>query len=107
MSLFGRESAHGSSKARSEESERAKAAEIVMDPRGADSAKLHPDTQPGLTLGNIVSDFSASSTQGIFQWHERIEGFWALLVSQPSDFAPVCTTELAALAKLTPDFDKR
>jgi thioredoxin-dependent peroxiredoxin len=60
-----------------------------------------------LQLGDIAPDFEADTTEGRIKFHDYIEGSWAVLVSHPKDFTPVCTTELGSMAAKAPEFDKR
>ena len=60
-----------------------------------------------LQLGDIAPDFEAETTEGKIKFHDYIGGSWAVLVSHPKDFTPVCTTELGSMAKLKHEFDKR
>jgi alkyl hydroperoxide reductase subunit AhpC len=60
-----------------------------------------------LQLGDIAPDFEAETTEGKLKFHDYIEGSWAVMVSHPKDFTPVCTTELGSMAKLKHEFDKR
>lgn len=58
-------------------------------------------------LGDTAPDFTQESTEGTIHFHEWAGDSWVMLFSHPKDFTPVCTTELGAIAKLKPEFDKR
>jgi alkyl hydroperoxide reductase subunit AhpC len=60
-----------------------------------------------IRLGDEVPNFSADTTEGKVDFHQWKAGKWAVLFSHPRDFTPVCTTELGAVAKLKPEFEKR
>ena len=60
-----------------------------------------------LRINDQAPNFNAYTTQGKIEFHEWIGQSWAVLFSHPKDFTPVCTTELAKLATLQPEFEKR
>jgi len=60
-----------------------------------------------LKLNDIAPDFTQDSTEGPLHFHDWADDKWVLFFSHPKDFTPVCTTELGAVAKLKPEFDKR
>jgi 1-Cys peroxiredoxin 6 len=60
-----------------------------------------------VNLGDIFPDFDAKTTEGDFKFHEFLQDSWCILFSHPRDYTPVCTTELGAVLKLVPEFQKR
>jgi thioredoxin-dependent peroxiredoxin len=60
-----------------------------------------------LQLGDEAPDFTAETTEGTISFHEWLGDGWGVLFSHPKDFTPVCTTELGAVARLKPEFEKR
>ena len=63
--------------------------------------------QPRLRIGSEAPNFQAKTTAGDIDFHQWLDGKWAILFSHPADFTPVCTTELGAFAKLGGEFEKR
>ena len=60
-----------------------------------------------LQINDIAPNFTQNTTEGMLDFYKWAGDSWVVLFSHPKDFTPVCTTELGAVAKLKPEFDKR
>ena len=60
-----------------------------------------------LLIGDEAPNFTAQTTEGEINFHEAIDGKWAVLFSHPKNYTPVCTTELGYTAKLKDKFAER
>jgi len=64
-------------------------------------------TQATVRIGDVAPDFTAPSTVGEFNLYKYLGSSWGIFFSHPADFTPVCTTELGAVQRLLPEFEKR
>src|SRR5258708_14364175 len=60
-----------------------------------------------IRLGDVVPNCTVDTTEGTIDFHEWKGGQWGVVFSHPRDLTPVCTTEVGAVAKLKPEFEKR
>ena len=60
-----------------------------------------------IQLGQIAPDFDQDSTAGRIHFHDWLGSSWGVLFSHPKDYTPVCTTELAEVARLKGEWEKR
>ncbi|WP_438985509.1 diguanylate cyclase [Aequoribacter sp.] len=63
--------------------------------------------EPSLRLGMRLPNFVVETDKGRFSLHEYQGDSWLILLSHPKDFTPVCTTELAEAARLSPEWESR
>jgi peroxiredoxin (alkyl hydroperoxide reductase subunit C) len=59
-----------------------------------------------LRLNEPVPDFEALTTHGILHLSDY-KDTWLILFSHPSDFSPVCTTDIIGFAEIYPDLQQR
>ncbi|KAE8749963.1 Peroxiredoxin-5-like [Frankliniella occidentalis] len=60
-----------------------------------------------MRIGQVIPNFTAQTTQGPIDFYRWQGESWVVLFSHPSDFTPVCTTELGRIAVHFPEFQKR
>lgn len=60
-----------------------------------------------LRLGEIAPNFDTETTEGKINFYDWAGNSWVVLYSHPSDYTPVCTTELGRTAALKEDFEQR
>ena len=60
-----------------------------------------------LLIGDEAPNFTAQTTEGEINFHEAIDGKWAVLFSHPKNYTPVCTTELGRASALKGEFEQR
>ncbi|SFU43800.1 Alkyl hydroperoxide reductase subunit AhpC (peroxiredoxin) [Pustulibacterium marinum] len=60
-----------------------------------------------IRLGDTAPDFTAQTTEGKINLYDYLGDGWGVLFSHPSDYTPVCTTELGTVAKYKDEFAKR
>ncbi len=60
-----------------------------------------------LRLGETAPNFDTQTTMGDINFYDWAGDSWVVLYSHPSDYTPVCTTELGRTAALMEEFKQR
>ncbi|WP_114965470.1 redoxin domain-containing protein [Alkalilacustris brevis] len=58
-------------------------------------------------IGDVFPDFTAMTTHGPLDFRSFAQGQWVYLFSHPAAFTPVCTTEVAEVARCVNAFERR
>lgn len=58
-------------------------------------------------IGDLFPEFTAVTTHGTLDLRSFAQGQWVYLFSHPAAFTPVCTTEIAEVARRADDFERR
>ncbi len=69
------------------------------------SLTVAAEPRPLPRINELAPDFTADTTQGPLSL-ASLRGKWVVLFSHPSDFTPVCTTELVEFARRNDDFQQ-
>ena len=60
-----------------------------------------------IQLGQIAPDFEQDSSEGKIKFHDYLGESWGRAFQPPEGLHAGCTTELAEVARLKPEWDKR
>jgi alkyl hydroperoxide reductase subunit AhpC len=60
-----------------------------------------------LRLGQTAPDFEQDTANGSIRFHAWLGASWCVLLSHPRNFMPVVATEIAAVARLAPEWSRR
>jgi thioredoxin-dependent peroxiredoxin len=60
-----------------------------------------------LRLGQAASDFEQDTANGSIRFHAWLGTSWCVLLCQSLNFLPVVATEVAAAARLAPEWARR
>jgi alkyl hydroperoxide reductase subunit AhpC len=60
-----------------------------------------------MRLGQIAPDFEQDTANGSIRFHNWLGTSWGVLFSHPHDYASISHAELAEVARLKPEWDRR